>query len=382
MPIKLRRVYLDTIRERYKNAPKSIKKIILDEFCQVCGYSRKYAIRILNRQIEPRVNRPGPKPKYGPVVTNHLRTLWLAMNRMCSKKMVVAIPLWLEFYKEADSSLKNQLLQMSASTIDRYLKPFKQPFKKGISTTSPSMIKNRIPIKLLDGDVTEPGFVESDTVAHCGDSASGPFNSSLTVTDLYSGWTENRALGAKTAEQVKTQLEKIEEHLPFMLQGFAADSGSEFINEELEGYLKNRLKPVEFVRRRPYKKNDNAHVEQKNWTHVRELFGYQRFDHPDDVAKMNEIYQAYWNPLWNFFNPVMKLKKKTRVGGRIIKEYDEPKTPMQRLLESPHLPSHQKRKLKEKFSLKNPFYLKEQLDKKLKEFFESVDKRNRKLTGS
>ena len=382
MPIKLRRVYLDTIRERYKNAPKSIKQIILNEFCQVCGYSRKYAIRILNRQIEPRVNRPGPKPKYGPVVVNHLRTLWLAMNKMCSKKMVVAIPLWLEFYKDADKTIKDQLNQMSASTIDRYLKPFKQPLNKGISTTSPSMIKNRIPIKLLDEEVKEPGFVESDTVAHCGDSASGPFNSSLTVTDLYSAWTENRALGAKTAEQVMIQLKKIEEGLPFMLLGFASDSGSEFINEQLETHLKNRLKPVEFVRRRPYKKNDNAHVEQKNWTHVRELFGYQRFDHPDDIAKMNEIYQAYWNPLWNYFTPVMKLKKKTRIGGRLIKEYDEPKTPMQRLLESPHLPNHQKRALKENFSLKNPFYLKEQLDKKLKEFFESVDKRSSKLTGS
>jgi hypothetical protein len=313
---------------------------------------------------------------------NHLRTLWLAMNKMCSKKMVVAIPLWLEFYKDADKTIKDQLNQMSASTIDRYLKPFKQPLNKGISTTSPSMIKNRIPIKLLDEEVKEPGFVESDTVAHCGDSASGPFNSSLTVTDLYSAWTENRALGAKTAEQVMIQLKKIEEGLPFMLLGFASDSGSEFINEQLETHLKNRLKPVEFVRRRPYKKNDNAHVEQKNWTHVRELFGYQRFDHPDDIAKMNEIYQAYWNPLWNYFTPVMKLKKKTRIGGRLIKEYDEPKTPMQRLLESPHLPNHQKRALKENFSLKNPFYLKEQLDKKLKEFFESVDKRSSKLTGS
>ena len=261
MPIHIRRAYLSTIRERYKNAPKRQKKNILDEFCNVCGYSRKYAIRILNGTIEPKTQRPGPKPVYGPDIVLHLVSLWNAMNRMCSKKMVVALPQWLEFYKEANPEQKKKLIQMSASSIDRLLKPTRNPLKKGKSTTSgASMIKSRIPIELLDAEVTEPGFMESDTVSHCGDSAIGPFTSSLTMTDLFSSWTENRAVWTKTAEGITAQVAKIEDDLPFKLWGFACDSGSEFINQTLEDHLKHRLKPVRFVRRRPYKKNDNALV--------------------------------------------------------------------------------------------------------------------------
>ena len=383
MPIHMRRAYLSTIRERYQNAPKRQKKNILDEFCSVCGYSRKYAIRILNGSVEPRTQRPGPKPTYGPDIALHLATLWNAMNRMCSKKMVVALPLWLDFYKEASWEQKELLKKVSASTIDRLLRPVRSPLKKGKSTTSSaSMIKSRIPIQLLDAEVTEPGFVEADTVSHCGDSAIGPFMSSLTITDLFSGWTENRAVWTKTAEGITAQVAKIEEVLPFMLTGFACDSGSEFINETLENHLKHRLRPVRFVRRRPYKKNDNAHVEQKNWTHVRGLFGYDRLDDPSDVLAMNEIYRAFWNPLWNFFTPVMKLKSKTKIGGKYKKTYDTPKTPYQRLLDHLGLLPHMKKKLRLQFEGKNPFSLKKELDLRLKEFFKSVERRRARPTGS
>lgn len=381
MPIKTKRLYLITIRERYKNAPKRMKKQILDEFCYMCKYSRKYAIRILNNQVEPRINRPGPKPKYGPMLVHHLKFLWEQMNHMCSKKMKAAIPIWLEFYKDIDPKSRQQLLLVSASTIDRLLRPLRQV--RGISTTRPPMIKSRIPIKLLDGDIDRPGYTESDTVSHCGDNASGNFISSLTLTDLFSTWTENRAIWTKAAQEVVKQVEDIESRLPFELIGFASDNGTEFLNEELHAHLHRRLRPVEVVRRRPYKKNDAAHVEQKNYTHVRELFGYQRFDHPELVPLMNEIYKAYWNPLQNYFTPVLKLSSKTRVGGKLIKKYDQPKTPCQRLLESSHLPLFKKRKLKEALQAKNPFYLKQQLDQKLKEFFETVDRlKKQKQLGS
>lgn len=336
MTTEMRRVYLETIRSRYRKSTKKEKSTILNEFCNVCGYERKYAIRILWDYVEPRSRRSGPKRVYIHKVMPHLIYLWTMMNRCCSKKIKAALPLWLPFYRHPlDPKTKAALLKMSSSTIDRRLREYREnnDLHRGISTTKSSWVKSKIPIKLLDHNISEPGFMESDTVAHCGNSLSGEFINTITVTDLYSGWTENRALFTKTSEQVVKQVNNIESKLPFVMKGFASDNGTEFLNQDLHRYLKKRKDPVEFVRRRPYKKNDNAHVEQKNFTHVRSLFGYWRYEEPELVAKMNEIYQAYWNPLWNYFTPSLKLKAKTRISGRIRKEYDEPKTPAQRLLE-------------------------------------------------
>jgi hypothetical protein len=383
MPIKFRREY--TLRARYKNAPKKRGKTeILNEFCNVCGYGRKYAIRILNCQVQPRLYRPGPKPTYDHQVVHHLRILWEAMHRMCAKKMAVAIPLWMPFYKDVDQTRKALLLQVSASTIDRLLKPYKEQWRRGLSLTQASLLKSRIPIQLLDKDVNEPGFVEADTVAHCGGSADGKFGNSLTVTDLFSGWTENRATLTKKADLIVELMKRIRTALPFQMLGLATDNGSEFLNEEMLAYAKAKPEPFMFVRRRAYKKNDNAHVEQKNFTHVRELFGYERIEDMQIIILMNEIYQAYWNPLWNYFTPMMKLVKKERVRSKIKKTYDDPKTPYQRLIETDRITLQQKRKLKEAYGSKNPFFLKQELDRKLKIFHQLVEqkKRERKLTGS
>lgn len=385
MPIKFRREYLSTIRERYKNAPSKFQKSqILDEFCENCRYTRKYAIRILTWRVEPRMHRPGPASVYGDQVAHHLRILWDAMNKMCAKKMVVAIPLWIGFYNDVDAPTKALLQQVSASTIDRLLRPYKQAWKRGLSTTESSLLKNRIPIQLLDHNVNEPGFTEADTVSHCGGSAEGRFASSLTVTDLYSGWTENRATITKQADVIVEQMKRVRSGLPFQMLGLATDNGTEFLNEEMLEYAKSKPEPFIFVRRRAYKKNDNAHVEQKNFTHVRELFGYERIEDMQIVLLMNEIYQAYWNPLWNYFTPMMKLVKKERVRSKIKKTYDEPKTPYQRLMECDRLTLQEKRKLKEAYQAKNPFFLKKELDRKLKIFHQLVEqkKAERKLTGS
>lgn len=358
MPIEFKRAYLEEIRFRYKNATKKSKGAILDEFCRVCHLSRKHAIRILNGSINPRLKRPGPRSKYQREdVLKALKELWSLMNQMCSKKMVIAFIDWLPFY-EAKDEVKELLMQMSASTIDRLLRSHRRPLQRGLSSTRPSLIKNRIPLKLLDGEITIPGYTEADTVAHCGNSLSGEFGNSLTMTELLSGWTENRAMWTKTAEKVVSQLKDIEERIPFMLIGMAVDNGSEFLNDEVYTYLKSRQAPVNLVRRRPYKKNDNAHVEQKNWTHVRQLFGYDRIDDPSLIPLMNEIYRAYWNPLHNFFTPVLKLKSKERIGGRVKKIYDEPKTPFKRLMESDLITEEDKQKLKDTYVTKNPIYLK------------------------
>jgi hypothetical protein len=383
MPTKVKRIYLESIMERYKKSTKYKKGLILNEFCQVCGYERKYAIRILNGAIKPRFKKPGPASKYEQVI-DHIYYLWNAMNRMCSKKMVKAFDDWLPFYKSATNDELALIKKISASSIDRLLKPYRGGHLKGKSTTMASLLKSKIPIKLLDAEVLEPGFIESDTVAHCGSDIAGDYANSITMTDLFSGWTENRAVWKKHADVVKKQIQKIEYDLPFMLKGFASDNGNEFLNDELHKYFTDRLRPVEFVRRRPYKKNDNAHVEQKNFTHVREIFGYVRIEDPVLIGLMNEIYQAYWNPLWNYFTPMMKLKAKTRIGSKIKKEYDKPETPFARLMATDKLDTYYKLKLKQKKNTINPFVLKDELDKKLKLFFQLVDqyKKERKPTGS
>lgn len=384
MPIEFRRSYLEEIRFRYANSSKKAKAAILDEFCHVCGYSRKHAIKILKRKLNPRIRRPGPRSKYQREdVLLALRELWGLMGQMCSKKMVVAFVDWLPFYAAKDE-VKLLLGQMSASTIDRLLRAHRTPLQRGLGSTKPSLLKNRIPLKLLDGDVKVPGYLELDTVAHCGHSLAGEFINTLTSTDLYSGWTENRASWTKSANGIIEQFEEVEHVLPFPVIGVATDNGTEFLNESFVSYLKKREAPINMVRRRPYKKNDNAHVEQKNWTHVRQLFGYERMDDPVLVGLMNEIYRAYWNPLMNYFTPVLKLASKERIGGRVKKKYDKPKTPYNRLLECPYVPRDKKGRLKEAFRGKNPIYLKKEMDKKIKAFFQIVDeiKRRNRSVGS
>jgi hypothetical protein len=232
------------------------------------------------------------------------------MGRICSKKMVSAMPLWLPFYHEADVHMQKLLSEISAATIDRHLEKYRESSRRGLSSTSPSMIKNKIPIELLDHQIKEPGFIEADTVAHCGSSLAGDFVNTLTMTDVFTGWTENRAMLGKDGRTVMGAIRSVERNLPFYIKGFASDNGNEFLNHDLHSYFTDRKNQVNFVRRRPYKKNDNAHVEQKNWTHVRELFGYNRFTKKTHIQMMNDIYKKLWNPLWNYFTPVMKLENK------------------------------------------------------------------------
>jgi hypothetical protein len=332
----------------------------------------------LGGKLEPRkAKKAGPKPKYE-TIRGLLEELWFLMGKMCSKKMKKAFPLWLPHYKGANAGQKVLLYKVSPATIDRYLEAVKiRNQVRGISTTNP-VLKHQIPIKLIDSEIKEPGFIESDTVSHCAENPEGSFVSSLTMTDLFSGWTANGASWTKQALPIKAEVKKVEDDLPFVIQGFASDNGNEFINNELYEYFNCRIPKVDFVRRRPYRKNDSAHVEQKNYTHVRQLFGYERFDDPTLVPLMNEIYQVYWNPLWNYFNPVMKLKHKERIGSKIVKKWDEPKTPCQRLMEYEKLPIATKRKLKQYQNSKNPFFLRKEMEKKLKLFFQKVEEIKKK----
>lgn len=368
--------YSKKIQWRYRRAGKKYKQKILDEYCEVCGYERKYAIRKLNRSLEARQNKPGPKARYdSSELLAALKRFWFGANQMCSKRLKAAIPEWMPHYEEEygtlEISVKSDLLVMSAATMDRLLAPLRVKYKrKGLCSTKPgTLLKKQIEIRTENWDITKPGFFEGDTVAHCGAALLGDFVNSLTLTDILTGWTETRATWNKGHEGVQKQIYDIEKNLPFEILGVDFDNGSEFINHAMIKYFRERKKPVTFTRSRPYHKNDNAHVEQKNWTHVRQLLGYDRLENSELVEPINDLCKNAWCPYNNFFCPSQKLKKKTRLGAKIIKHHDAPQPPYQRLLAAKILTPEKQKHLQQQKEKYNPFHLKKQIDEKLKKIF-------------
>jgi len=363
--------HIRRIQERYRGGSKAQKKVILDEFCGTWAVGRKYAIRLMGGKAVPSGKPAGRRPKYDGGLVKHITVLWDSMERICSKRMKVALAIWLPFYKapDFDPKLREQLLQMSPSTLDRFIKRGLKSIRGMSLTRKSKFFKYKIPLHVFNDKVINAGHVAADTVGHCGDRADGQFAHSLTVTDRLTTWTENRAIFTKKTDEMRKAMESIEKVLPFRILSIQNDCGSEFLNYAFMKYLQNRPAPVIMTRSRPYHKNDNAHVEQKNFTHVREVFGYERIEEPGLIQLMNEIYRDYWNPLNNFFLPSMKLKEKERNGSRITKRYDIPETPYQRLMKAPNLSDEQKSQLKKQFEGFNPFELKAGLEHRLKAFF-------------
>lgn len=375
MSRKSKQEYLRSIRDRYRRVGRRFKSKILDEFCAVCGYSRKYAIQLLNRPPGARRKRGGPKPQYGAAVLTPLKAIWLLSEQMCSKRLKAALPIWLPFYEQAHGALapalRKKVLQISPAAMDRLLQPVRARYPgKGRSGTrcGPQALKHKIPIRTDNWDIDRPGFLEADTVAHCGDSLAGDFVWSLTLTDIFSQWTENRAVWNKGAQAVVERVREVEATLPFTLLGFDVDNGSEFLTWHLWRHFLDRPAPVDLRRSRPYKKNDQAYVEQKNWTHVRQLLGYDRIERAAVLPLINELYRT-WGQLHNFFCPTLKLLSKTRVGSKTVRKYGPPQTPYHRLLDCPHLSAAQKEQLRAGFQSLNPLQLKTQLETQLKALF-------------
>jgi len=377
-------LYLRTERLRYRRSNRAMKKRILDEFCETHGYHRKAAARLLRQApISVRkAKKPGKKKTYEPaVLLEPLKKIWLATDQMCGKRLQRALPLWLPHYQKHHEPLleaiSTQLLSMSAATIDRLLKPVKVRYGKGLSGTKPgSLLRKHIPISTNQWDSKHVGFMEADTVAHCGTSLMGNFVWSITLTDIFSGWTEMRAAWNKGAAGIIEGIQDIETHLPFAIKGFDCDNGSEFLNWHLVRYFTERpeqRQSIQFTRSRPYHSNDNAHVEQKNWTHVRQVFGYHRFDNPKLVKLMNDLYANELSLLFNFFHPCIKLIDKVRIESRIKKKYDKAHTPYQRLMASDCLTLEQKKTLQDKFITLDPFDLQKTIQKKLKLLFKLVN---------
>lgn len=375
-----KRAYLEAIRKRYQKAGRGLKSKILDEFCEVCHYNRKYAIRALSRcKRKKKPLKRGRRPKYaGEPILGPLKTIWLASDQLCSKKLQVALSAWLPFYEQENGLLqeavREKLHAISPSTIDRLLKSarLQHPGKGKCGTKPGRLLKSQIPIKTDHWDVTKPGYFEADSVAHCGNSLAGDFVWSITLTDIDTTWTENRATWNKGAAGVLKQIKNIEKSLPFLILGFDCDNGGEFLNYHLLRYFSNKKKKVQFTRSRPYHKNDNAHVEQKNWTHVRHLLGYDRFDKPILVKLINDLYSNEWSLYQNHFCPTMKLLEKKKINSRYYKQYGKPKTPYQRVMESEHIDPATKAKLKQTHESLNPFALKRAIERKLKVIFAHV----------
>lgn len=373
-----KREYLHAIHARYQRVGRRFKSKILDEFCAVCGYHRKHALRLLHRPLRPPHRRAGPKPVYDGAVAALLKALWLATEQICSKRLHVALPLWLPYYEQEHGALlpplREKLLAASPATLDRLLRPARLHHRRrGLPGTKPgSRLKHHIPIRTDNDDVEQPGYLEADAVAHCGDSLAGNFLWSLTFTDVFSQWTENRAVWNKGAAEVLARTREVEAALPFPIQSFDVDNGAEFLNHHLWRYFLDRRAPVSFARSRPYHKDDQAHVEQKNWTHVRQLLGYERLDDPELVALVNELYRAAWDPFHNFFCPSMRLVSKQRVNARVVKKHDAPQTPYARLLAAPQISDENKAQLRERFARLNPFALKKDIERRLKIIFDRV----------
>ncbi len=370
-----RREYLRSIRPRYQKADRGGKGRILDEFCEVCGYQRKYAIRVLNRPDRPPRKRPGPKRRYGSEVLKVVKQIWFATDQICSKRLKAAIPIWLPHYEHKYGRLRHEarekVLSLSPATIDRLLRPIRAKHKRrGMGGTKPGrLLRNQIPIRTSNWDITQPGYLEADTVAHCGNSMAGDFVWSLTFTDIYSGWTENRATWNRGAHGVLAQVKDVEASLAFPVLGFDCDNGPEFLNHHLFRYLTGRKRPVSFTRGRPYHTSDSAHVEQKHWTHVRQLLGYDRFDNPDLVDPINSLYANEWSLFQNFFCPTLKLQSKERINSKYRRHYSPPQTPYQRLLDSTDVSHTAKQRLRKTFATLNPFSLREAIERKLKIIF-------------
>jgi hypothetical protein len=360
---------------------KPLRARILDEFCQVCGYNRKYAIRLLNGPApqKPEVTAAkGRRPTYGAKVILTLTAIWEAAGYPCSARLKALLPLWLPWAIKRlaiSAQVQNQLLSISAATIDRRLKAKKRQLKKRLyGRTKPgTLLKHHIPIKTDSWDVSSAGFTETDLVSHSGNSEKGEFIHSLNVTDIHTTWVESRAVMGKGQAGVLEAMKEIEQALPFKLLGIDSDNGSEFINYHLKAFCDQ--KNIQFTRGRPYKKDDNAHIEQKNWTHVRKIFGYLRYDSEPVRQTMNDLYQNELRTLQNLFLPSMKLISKARVGSKLKRRYDKPQTPLERVAACPHADPLKLAELQKLRDATDPFALAKIIDQKLERIYQLANHR-------
>ncbi len=379
---------LKSYRQRYWKSTRKDKSLILDEFCELTHYHRKYAIALLNdvNDQPPPDKRKSRKFSYSKESIRILAGIWKAAGYPWSVRLKAMLPQWLPYaknrYPRLTADIEQELLSISSRQIDRRLKNRKHQLKDHrYGRTKPgTLLKHQIPIKTDRWDVEEPGFVEIDLVSHSGENASGEFLYSLNITDIETGWVETRAILGKGQNGVLSALQDIRKALPFPVKGIDSDNGSEFINWELLRICQDEN--IQFTRGRPYHKNDNAHIEQKNWTHVRKIMGWVRYDTTEARDAMNDLYANELAWMMNLFQPSVKLLRKKRIGSRVHREYDVPRTPIERLVrvyrkKGKALPKPAQRLLDLSRSL-DPFALSDAIDRKLTRI-ERLQKRPQKI---
>ena len=382
MSKKSRREYTETMRMRYQQMRgKRAKSRLLDEYCEVTGYDRKYANKLLlgiRGAGAGRAKKAGRKRRYGPEVVEVLKRLWFWAEQACGKRLAPVLPLWLGSYEKRygrlSKGLKEKLLKISPAQIDRVLGPTRvKAGKRPVGVPkSHAVLKELTPIRAEAWDVEEPGWIEADTVAHGGGSAAGSFIWTLSSTDLYSGWTEIRAAWNKGQHAICGAFEQIEGRLPFGIKGVDTDNGPEFLNWHFRAYFKERREEVELTRSRAYKKKDQAHIEQKNFTHVRQLLGYDRLGDEEMVGAIDELLER-WSEWNNLYSATMKQEQKKREGGRLIRRHEKrPKTPGQRLIEywKKEGEEEKARAMEREMQRRDPIEMKEEIEKRFKQVWE------------
>ena len=364
MSMQARQEWVAALAVRYQHSSKHDKHKILEEFIVATGYHPKYAIQQLNHP-PPQKSNPVRRKRvrqYDHAVQSALVTLWDAANRICSKRLVPFLPdliFAMERYGHLQISdpVRDHLLSVSAATVDRLLQPFRTTQAgKGLSTThAGNLLKHQIPVRTFaDWDDLVPGFFEADLVAHCGRYNVGSYLNSLVLTDIASGWTECMALLMRDQELVVQAFKLANERLPIRILGLDTDNGSEFINHTLLDYCRDQK--ITFTRCRPYKKNDQCYVEQKNGSIVRRLIGYDRYSGVNACRLLAELYtKLSW--YINYFQPSMKLVATQRLGAKVSKQYDAAQTPCQRLLNSNRVAEPVKTRLRAKYARLDPVQL-------------------------
>jgi hypothetical protein len=368
------RQYIALLWRRYQRLKiRQEKSEIIDEICRNLEVHRKSALRLMNARDAPKLVRSkGTRSRrYSDTAREQVRFLWRKMGYIGAVRMKAALPDWLPHYQGTDDDVKLELLRMSPSTIERLLKEDKAQLRRKMNTGTKrgKLIVTQVPLRDFDFAPKEPGHIEADTVAHCGGSLTGSFVRTVTTTDIVTGWTECEAVEALTGVAVKEAFETIERRLPFSLKGLYFDNGSEFINKDvITNFAKGDGRDIPAKRGRPYRKNDQARVEQKNYTHVRQAFGYDRINGRVAVNHMNTIYRKEWRLLQNFFMPQTKVISKQRFGSKLVRKLDKPKTPYQRLLDHPEVPTDVKTQLLRARETLDPFELRRGLAIKLRKF--------------
>jgi hypothetical protein len=370
-----RKQVLEKLRWRYKTAGLEHKTQFIDQAVQLLGYHRKAAIRALGqaavRPVSGLVVLTGRPMEYeSNLLLPWLRPIWQASDYACGRRLVAMLPEWVPAYEQPEKRMpgevREKLLLASGRTLDRLLAPLRAQ-GSGRSLTRPgTLLRQQIPIRGSLWEEGKAGWLEVDTVALCGGSVAGEFVWRVDGVDYATTWVEVRAMWGRGQVGTLAALQDIEASLPFSLLGLDSDNGGEFLNHHVLHWLQKRPRPVFMTRSRPYKKDDNAHVEQKNWTHVRQCFGYERHDNPELVEPMNGLVKGAYGQLLNYFHASLKLERKEHVAGKLRRIYGVAQTPLARVLASAEVTQATKERLLKHKARLNPFALKRTVTQSLK----------------